>query len=290
MITKEDFEFITAYDTADAAGRANILKERKGDCARTFLNLLEHVSKDQTVQYVLVLIDDMLQVSFWRCLKTCLDSGRSLDRNKEGFEIQKDSVSWRGIFLLWFSFLDSVSSISGRPNESGRLPRVLFEKEGTRLRFVSEFAKRLRWIHHQYVIQNYSKDCLLVTGCNRWNGFEILPYLAARPVDNFCKSLSSFGSILWLIFDSVCNSNRIVWFRTTNTCNQSHVVCKWCWGSTNTVSSSSMSKACLQCSVFCPGEWISRFSINWYSVYGCWPSILVWQNVWISKRSLLRSL
>lgn len=61
MITKEDYAFITAYDNADAAGKANILKEQKGQCAKTFLNLLEHVSKDQTVQYVLVLIDDMLQ-------------------------------------------------------------------------------------------------------------------------------------------------------------------------------------------------------------------------------------
>lgn len=68
MITKEDYAFITAYDNADAAGKANILKEQKGQCAKTFLNLLEHVSKDQTVQYVLVLIDDMLQVSFRRCM------------------------------------------------------------------------------------------------------------------------------------------------------------------------------------------------------------------------------
>ena len=63
MITKEDYAFITQYDVADAAGRANLLKEHKVQCAKTFLNLLEHVSKDQTVQYVLVLIDDMLQVS-----------------------------------------------------------------------------------------------------------------------------------------------------------------------------------------------------------------------------------
>lgn len=62
MISKDDFNFITKYDTADLAGRAAILKEMRGQCAKTFLSLLEHVSKDQTIQYVLVLIDDMLQV------------------------------------------------------------------------------------------------------------------------------------------------------------------------------------------------------------------------------------
>uniref|UniRef100_A0A1B6K9Z3 V-type proton ATPase subunit H n=1 Tax=Graphocephala atropunctata TaxID=36148 RepID=A0A1B6K9Z3_9HEMI len=61
MITQEDFSFITAFDNADAAGRENLLKEKRTQCAKTFLNLLEHVSKDQTIQYVLVMIDDMLQ-------------------------------------------------------------------------------------------------------------------------------------------------------------------------------------------------------------------------------------
>ncbi|XP_054267523.1 V-type proton ATPase subunit H isoform X2 [Macrosteles quadrilineatus] len=61
MITQEDFSFITAFDNADAAGREALLKEKRTQCAKTFLNLLEHVSKDQTIQYVLVMIDDMLQ-------------------------------------------------------------------------------------------------------------------------------------------------------------------------------------------------------------------------------------
>ena len=32
-------------------------------CAKTFLSLMGHISKDQTVQYILTMIDDMLQVS-----------------------------------------------------------------------------------------------------------------------------------------------------------------------------------------------------------------------------------
>ncbi len=62
MIPSDVNQFITAYDSADAAGRAKILQEQRAQCVKSFLCLLEHVSKDQTIQYVLVLIDDMLQV------------------------------------------------------------------------------------------------------------------------------------------------------------------------------------------------------------------------------------
>uniref|UniRef100_A0A1B6C3S7 ATPase V1 complex subunit H C-terminal domain-containing protein n=2 Tax=Clastoptera arizonana TaxID=38151 RepID=A0A1B6C3S7_9HEMI len=61
MISQEDYSFITAFDNADASTREALLKEKRTQCAKTFLNLLEHVSKDQTIQYVLVMIDDMLQ-------------------------------------------------------------------------------------------------------------------------------------------------------------------------------------------------------------------------------------
>lgn len=63
MITKDDYNFIMAYDSTDAAGRTTLLNENRNQAAKTFLSLLEHVSKDLTIQYVLVLIDDMLQVS-----------------------------------------------------------------------------------------------------------------------------------------------------------------------------------------------------------------------------------
>ncbi|KAF6208417.1 hypothetical protein GE061_016873 [Apolygus lucorum] len=61
MITQEDFNFITAFDRADQETRAKLINEHRGLLAKTFLNLLEHVSKDLTIQYVLVMIDDMLQ-------------------------------------------------------------------------------------------------------------------------------------------------------------------------------------------------------------------------------------
>ena len=61
MISQEDYTFIVAFDNADAAGRETLLRDNRSQCAKTFLNLLGHVSKDQTIQYILIMIDDMLQ-------------------------------------------------------------------------------------------------------------------------------------------------------------------------------------------------------------------------------------
>ncbi|XP_053990204.1 V-type proton ATPase subunit H isoform X1 [Hylaeus volcanicus] len=61
MISKEDYDFIVAFDTSDANVREAKLKEDPHQAAKTFLNLLGHVSKDQTIQYILIMIDDMLQ-------------------------------------------------------------------------------------------------------------------------------------------------------------------------------------------------------------------------------------
>ncbi|EEB15580.1 vacuolar ATP synthase subunit H, putative [Pediculus humanus corporis] len=61
MISQEDYNFIVAFDNADGPGRKKILEENRSQCAKTFLNLLGHISKDQTIQYILIMIDDMLQ-------------------------------------------------------------------------------------------------------------------------------------------------------------------------------------------------------------------------------------
>lgn len=61
MISEEDYNFIVAFDVPDGAKREALLKKDRNQCAQTFLNLLGHVSKDQTLQYILVLVDDMLQ-------------------------------------------------------------------------------------------------------------------------------------------------------------------------------------------------------------------------------------
>lgn len=61
MISREDFDFISTFDTSDLAAKDAMLKENPGQAAKTFLNLLGHISKDQTIQYILTMIDDMLQ-------------------------------------------------------------------------------------------------------------------------------------------------------------------------------------------------------------------------------------
>nr|XP_023026141.1 V-type proton ATPase subunit H isoform X3 [Leptinotarsa decemlineata]ATP16149.1 putative V-type proton ATPase subunit H [Leptinotarsa decemlineata] len=63
MISQEDYNFIVAFDVTDSAKREALLQKDRNQCAQTFLNLLGHVSKDQTLQYILVLVDDMLQES-----------------------------------------------------------------------------------------------------------------------------------------------------------------------------------------------------------------------------------
>ncbi|KAH0564450.1 V-type proton ATPase subunit H isoform X3 [Cotesia glomerata] len=61
MISQEDYDFIVGFDTSDPAVKDAKLKQNPGQAAKTFLNLLSHISKDQTIQYILVMIDDMLQ-------------------------------------------------------------------------------------------------------------------------------------------------------------------------------------------------------------------------------------
>lgn len=59
MINSEDF---TAISALDSDTRGQYLQQNASQSAKTFLNLLSHVSKDQTIQYILVMIDDLLQV------------------------------------------------------------------------------------------------------------------------------------------------------------------------------------------------------------------------------------
>lgn len=60
MISQEDYNFIIGFDAAAGAARSAFLDEQRHQCAKTFLNLMGHVSKDQTIYYILVLIDDLL--------------------------------------------------------------------------------------------------------------------------------------------------------------------------------------------------------------------------------------
>ncbi|KAM3965650.1 V-type proton ATPase subunit VhaSFD isoform 1-T1 [Aphomia sociella] len=57
MITQRDHDFIV---NLDQRGQKDLPDKNPEGCADVFLNLLTHISKDHTIQYILVLIDDIL--------------------------------------------------------------------------------------------------------------------------------------------------------------------------------------------------------------------------------------
>jgi len=61
MIDKEDFDFISNFDGADAETRRNLIQQNPSQLPKTFMHLLNQISKDATIQYLLTLLDDLLQ-------------------------------------------------------------------------------------------------------------------------------------------------------------------------------------------------------------------------------------
>ncbi|XP_070534083.1 V-type proton ATPase subunit H-like isoform X2 [Ptychodera flava] len=62
MISQEEFTFIREYDNATNKEQRDQVLQRYGpSAAKIFLSLMGHISKDQTVQYILTMVDDMLQ-------------------------------------------------------------------------------------------------------------------------------------------------------------------------------------------------------------------------------------
>ncbi|XP_042889132.1 V-type proton ATPase subunit H-like isoform X1 [Penaeus japonicus] len=59
MISQEDYEVIVGVDQPGQM-RETLLTSHRYQVARTFMNLLGHISKDQTIQYILTLVDDIL--------------------------------------------------------------------------------------------------------------------------------------------------------------------------------------------------------------------------------------
>ncbi|KAL8578409.1 hypothetical protein ACOMHN_014908 [Nucella lapillus] len=61
MIPREVYSFISKFDTPDGLARANLVKENPEQMALVFRHLIAKISKDQTLQYILTLLDDSLQ-------------------------------------------------------------------------------------------------------------------------------------------------------------------------------------------------------------------------------------
>merc|ERR1719223_956148 len=60
-MSQDDFTFISRFDGGNTQERDRMIQENPMQCARTFYNLLGHISKDQTIQYLLTLVDDFLR-------------------------------------------------------------------------------------------------------------------------------------------------------------------------------------------------------------------------------------
>lgn len=61
IISEEEYQLITQIDAATPEERARLLAERGADYIRVIYDLMHHISKDQTGQYLLTLLDDWLQ-------------------------------------------------------------------------------------------------------------------------------------------------------------------------------------------------------------------------------------
>uniref|UniRef100_A0A8C8T2Y9 V-type proton ATPase subunit H n=1 Tax=Peromyscus maniculatus bairdii TaxID=230844 RepID=A0A8C8T2Y9_PERMB len=67
MISAEDCEFIQRYEMKRSSEeKQEMLQSEGSQCAKTFINLMTHISKEQTVQYILTMVDDMLQENHQR--------------------------------------------------------------------------------------------------------------------------------------------------------------------------------------------------------------------------------
>ncbi|XP_068022796.1 V-type proton ATPase subunit H isoform X2 [Melanerpes formicivorus] len=64
MISGEDCEFIQKFEQKrNPEEKQELLQTEGNQCAKTFINLMTHISKEQTVQYILTMVDDMLQAA-----------------------------------------------------------------------------------------------------------------------------------------------------------------------------------------------------------------------------------
>lgn len=94
MIAKDDFEFISRFDGApDPRTRESLIAQNPAHFAKCFFNLLNQISKDQTLQYILTLLDDVMQ------------------EDKRRVEILKDYAAKRGesVFAHFLNLLNRPS-------------------------------------------------------------------------------------------------------------------------------------------------------------------------------------
>lgn len=122
MISNEDYQSISALDSDK---KAQYLKDQPFQTAKTFLNLLSHVSKDTTIQYLLVMIDDLLTVSNFCAIIHSISVNINLNVMFLGGSI----TSWN-------------------------LFGLCFKAQGECLGTFPIALESFWWLHYQYVIKN----------------------------------------------------------------------------------------------------------------------------------------
>ena len=64
MISEEDFEFINAFDAEkNAINKQQILDRYGKNAAKALTNLIGQIARDQTVRYLLTMVDDILTMN-----------------------------------------------------------------------------------------------------------------------------------------------------------------------------------------------------------------------------------
>lgn len=152
MIGDDDYRFITEYLSSDSAKRAVLLESQRVQCAKTFLSLLEHISKDQTVQYILTIMDDMFQVNqLQSCSRACSLTATHLTGGQ-------------------------------KPRRNHR--RIREEEARKRLVAVLKLAEQARRFHTEHDVSHHCQTCLLVARSHGRLGSHFLLDLAQRPDAN----------------------------------------------------------------------------------------------------------
>nr|KAG5692881.1 hypothetical protein BaRGS_002316 [Batillaria attramentaria] len=88
MISNDVYNFITNFDKVSPEERSNLISSNPMQFAAIFRNLIEKIAKDQTLQYILTMLDDALQEDRTR-----------VDIFKEYAKKRKESV-WQPFFHL----------------------------------------------------------------------------------------------------------------------------------------------------------------------------------------------
>ncbi|KPM05229.1 V-type proton ATPase subunit H-like protein [Sarcoptes scabiei] len=102
MISDRDFKFISRYEKISAENRAEFIEKHSNELVETFLTMLSTVSKDETIRYILCLINEIF-----------LEDGSRVELFHSYCAKHKDSL-WKHYFSLIFrddEFIQNMTAL-----------------------------------------------------------------------------------------------------------------------------------------------------------------------------------